>query len=293
MLRIHPTPPFRLDLTLQPLVRQSDNCLDRWDGKTFRRVFIRKNRPAELSIHQEGPPGDPILIMDVRGLSLGAENKVALLPTLSHMLGLGLQLETFTKMASRDPLLARLLEGAEGLKPSRFATAFEALVNAFSHSRNSDALACVNHFTLSHGATFEGRPAFPRPQDIAPKTVEAITQSGFTTAQASAIHAMASSLTEGKLDFKSWHEESNATVMERLVSMPGISRSIAEYVALMGLGRIDVFPTHDPAVLDALGHWLGLAATPILDEVPSLLSRWTPWRGMIYFHLLRQIQSKT
>lgn len=289
MLRIYPTPPFRLDLTVQPLARGSENLLDRWDGAAYRRVFVRKNRPAELSLIQEGTLDRPALVMEVRGLSMGAENKVALLPTLSHMLGFGLQLEPFLEMAACDPQLQQLIDNARELKPSRFATAFEALVNAFALEQAGDDLAIVNRFIQSFGVRFENRPAFPRPQDVSGRTTADLTAIGFSTEQAATLLDLAARLNDGRMDFKSWHRDDDATVVSRFAAMPGVSRGIAEYAALMGLGRLDVFPTNRPVILEALKSWLGLTEIPDSRAVAGLLSPWQPYQGMIYFHLLRKI----
>ena len=37
---LQPVPPFRRDLTVWTLRRRPDNALDRWDGRTYRRVLV-------------------------------------------------------------------------------------------------------------------------------------------------------------------------------------------------------------------------------------------------------------
>ena len=48
---------------------------------------------------------------------------------LHRLLGLGVDLSAFAAMADADPILGPLAERMRGLKPPRFPTVFEALVN--------------------------------------------------------------------------------------------------------------------------------------------------------------------
>ena len=73
---LEPVPPFRLDLTVWALRRHPDNAVDRWDGKTYRRVVPLSGLPVELAVEQVSPPEAPRLCATVRGLSLNSTSRL-------------------------------------------------------------------------------------------------------------------------------------------------------------------------------------------------------------------------
>ena len=56
-----PAPPFRLDLTVWVLRRLPINQMDRWDGKTYRRVLMLNDKPVEVALLQAGSARAPQL----------------------------------------------------------------------------------------------------------------------------------------------------------------------------------------------------------------------------------------
>jgi DNA-3-methyladenine glycosylase II len=52
------------------------------------------------------------------------------------------------------------------------------------------------------------------------------------------------------------------------------------------LGRIHIFPGDDVGVRNRLQDWMKVARPLDYEGVQRLLSRWKPYGGLIYFHLL-------
>ena len=67
---ITPIPPFRLDLTVWALRRRPENAVDRWDGRTYRRVLMIDRQAVEVAVHQSGGPEAPQLEVDLTGSRL-------------------------------------------------------------------------------------------------------------------------------------------------------------------------------------------------------------------------------
>ena len=69
----------------------------------------------------------------------------------------------------------------------------------------------------------------------------------------------------------------------------GVGRWTAEYAMLRGLGRLSIFPGDDVGARKKLREWLGItgaAGEMTYEKVNGLLSRWKPFAGFIYIHLL-------
>jgi DNA-3-methyladenine glycosylase II len=55
---------------------------------------------------------------------------------------------------------------------------------------------------------------------------------------------------------------------------------------LRGLGRIHLFPGDDVGARKNLQRWLNLKEPMSYEDVRRILSRWKPYAGFLYFHLL-------
>src|SRR5512143_1089562 len=88
-LHIRPRPPFRLDYTVWALRRQPHNRIDRWDDRTYRRVFVVDGAPLLARVTQEGPVQRPRLRVTAFGPSVVTEERTkrAIAALLKKILG--------------------------------------------------------------------------------------------------------------------------------------------------------------------------------------------------------------
>ena len=127
-----PRPPFRLDLTVWTLRRRPDNAIDRWDGQIYRRVLPLSDGAVEVAVKQVGLPDAPKLEIAVEGRLQHTHTKAAVSSDLQRLLGLGLDLGSFYRFAARHKTLHALAMRFRGMKPPRFASVFEGLINAIA-----------------------------------------------------------------------------------------------------------------------------------------------------------------
>ena len=193
-------PPFRLDLTVWALRRRPDNAIDRWDGRTYRRVLVLQGRPLEIEVVQIGEPDRAELQVTATGTGLGPDTEPCLRPLLSSLLGLQVDLEPFYRLAATDARLSALADRLLGLKPPRFPTLFEALINAIACQQITLTLGIrlLNrlaerygpavprgggqaHDGQAHdGQAHDGQVhGFPRPCDLAAADSDALRSLGF------------------------------------------------------------------------------------------------------------------
>jgi DNA-3-methyladenine glycosylase II len=208
------------------------------------------------------------------------------------MLGVRVDLSDFYRMAAADDLIASLATRFRGLKPPRFPSVFESLVNAVACQQLSleAGISLLNRLAESHGhpVSIDGSSlhAFPRPQDLARIEPKALRELGFSLRKAETIIALARAVVAGRIDLESLERLEDAEVLSRLTSLAGIGRWSAEYVLLRGLGRLYVFPGDDVGARNNLARWLGLEPPLDYAAVGHAVERWQPFAGMVYFHLL-------
>jgi DNA-3-methyladenine glycosylase II len=290
-LVLHPHAPFRLDLTVWALRRRALNEVDAWDGSTYRRVLLLDDVPVEVAVTQQAAADAPVLHVTLNSAgnrrNLQAEAHVA----LARMLSLELDIDPFYRLAATDPMLAPLAGRFRGLRPPRFASVFECLVNAVALQQLSleAGLTLLNRLARAYGAGSSAagnRHAFPEPAELVHVRPEAIRALGFSLRKATTIIAIATAACQGRLHLESLETCADEHVVETLTKIPGIGRWSAEYTLLRGLGRLHVFPGDDVGARKNLARWLGLAQPLDYAGVQRAVAGWRPYAGLIYFHLL-------
>ncbi len=290
--RLSPVAPFRLDLTVWTLRRRAENAVDRWDGATYRRVLPLGGTPVEVAVRQLGSPESPDLRVSVEGATSGSRVKGTVARLLDRMLGLKLDLGEFYGFAASDARLAGLVERFRGMRPPRFPTVFEGLVNGVACQQMSLTLGILllNRLSDSYGpAVGKANPtaqAFPRPEDLARLDLRALRPLGFSYQKSRAIIEAARAVCEGRLDLESLAAAPDQEAVERLQQLRGVGRWTAEYVLLRGLGRRHVFPGDDVGARNSLSRWLKLRKPLDYPRVHRALARWKGYGGLVYFHLL-------
>ncbi len=248
-----PRPPFRLDLTVWALRRLPHNTVDRWDGEKYSRVFAFNGRPVLLDLSQSGPADNPVVRCTVRGKRLRSETelKSRLGSLLKKMFGIDKDLSEFYRISRRDRNLRPLVEPFIGLKPPRFPSVFEALVNAVACQQVSlnVGITLLNRLAAAYGATFSFRGAsfraFPSPRDLSRSTHEDLRRLGFSHRKGRYIVDISLSLNKKGEDLQRLESITESEAVDYLSRIKGVGRWSSEYVLLRGLGRLNVFPGDD------------------------------------------------
>jgi DNA-3-methyladenine glycosylase II len=289
---LHPRAPFRLDLTVWALRRRALNEVDAWDGSTYRRVLVLDDTSVEVAVNQDGGTETPALHLTLTNADQRRNTRPEARATLEKMLSLELDIDPFYILAAADPVLAPLASRFRGLRPPRFASVFECLVNAVALQQLSLAagLTLLNRLSRSYGACVSaaGSPvyAFPEPAELAAAQPDSIRTLGFSLRKATTIVAIAHAANEGLLDLEALATRDDEHVVETLTQIAGIGRWSAEYTLLRGLGRLHVFPGDDVGARKNLARWLGLAEPLDYNGVQHAVAGWRPYAGLVYFHLL-------
>jgi DNA-3-methyladenine glycosylase II len=293
-LHIKPLQPFRLDLTVWALRRQPHNKIDLWDGKTYTRVFVLNGRPLKVEVRQEDQSKNFQLSVLVSGRRLGQieRTKLAISRLLQKILGTNENVDGFYRIADNDPQLSLLAKKFIGLKPPRFPTVFETLINAFACQQLSlnVGLTLLNRLAEAYGRSFDDKDsplrAFPLPEDLAAADPSVLRKLGFSRNKGQAIIGLARSVLDKKPDLESFESMSDRQALDVLLQLRGVGRWSAEYVLLRGLRRLAVFPGDDAGAQNNLQKFLPLKERPDYTTIKQIMLRWQPYQGFVYFHFL-------
>jgi DNA-3-methyladenine glycosylase II len=285
-----PPPPFRLDLTVWALRRRRDNAVDVWDGHTYRRALTLQGGTIEVAAVQGGSSAAPRLMVTLTGLRLDRQTEDAARAALARLLGLELDLSPFYRHAEGDPLLGTLAARFRGLKPPRFPTLFECLVNAIACQQLTltVGIRLLNRLVEAYGSAPGERTsrAFPRPTQLAGLPAERLRPLGFSGAKARSIVELATASSAGAFDPAAIERLDDGDALAALLPLRGVGRWTAEYALLRGLGRLRIFPGDDVGARNNLARWLDRRGPLDYAGVQAAVRRWQPFAGLVYFHLL-------
>lgn len=291
-IQVSPVPPFRLDLTALALRRRPVNAIDTWNGEIYSRVLAIDNVPMLVEVAQSGGARAPRLQVKATAHRMPRNARMCILRSMERLLGLRIDLRPFYRFARTDRRLNKLAERFIGVKPPRFPSVFEAIVNGIACQQLSlhVGLILLNRLAARIAVPFQTpngkRYAFPNPQDLSECPMRVFRRLGFSTNKGTALKQIAREIVAGQFDPEGLADLANEEAMQRLLALRGIGRWTAEYVLLRGLGRTDVFPADDVGAQNRLAKWLKLKGTLDYVSVNRKLARWRPYSGLIYFHLL-------
>jgi DNA-3-methyladenine glycosylase II len=242
-----------------------------------------------FQVKQTGSKEEPKLDIRIKGDLRNCNVDIKQL--IEKMLGTSIDLSDFYKMASEDKKLKRLVEPFKGLKPPRFPTLFESLVNGI----------CCQQLSLTVGITYLNRltehfgkkdekissyAAFPEPSALSKVDLPSLRTLGFSSQRAHAIIELGQSFYGSPVDFESFEGKDSDDILKELTNLKGVGRWTSEYVLLRGFGFLDIFPGDDIGARNSLKRIFDIEEKTDFKKILELISRWHPFEGLVYFHLL-------
>jgi DNA-3-methyladenine glycosylase II len=176
-------------------------------------------------------------------------------------------------LASREPAFARVIERHGIPEPRNSNRGAETLLRTIVGQQVSVAAA------RSMWAKLEA--AFGSPPDLhllLAATDEDLRAAGMSRQKAGYIRSLASLVISGELDLDELPGDDEEAIA-LLTKIKGIGRWSAEIYLLFAVGRGDVFPAGDLAVLIEIGRLMGLSERPTEKQLRELAEPWRPYRG--------------
>ncbi len=178
------------------------------------------------------------------------------------------------RLCRRDPDLARVVErwGVPPLWARR--PGFVTLVRIVLEQQVSLASAKAMYLRL---AAHLGQ--------VTPDAVRLLGQDGlrglgFTRQKAAYCHGIAIALLEGRLDLRRLGRIDDTGARQLLVALKGVGPWSADIYLLMALGRPDVWPPGDVALIQAMQDVKGLRLRPTSERAARIAAAWAPWRSV-------------
>lgn len=103
---------------------------------------------------------------------------------------------------------------------------------------------------------------------------------GFSRQKAGYCRGLAVGILDGSIDLDSLERASDTEARNALLAIRGVGQWTADVYLLFVLGRTDVWPHGDRALVVSMAENLGLDAVPSYDEAAVIAAAWSPWRAV-------------
>lgn len=211
---------------------------------------------------------------------------------VSRLFDLSANPRAITRVLSRDPLLAPLVERRPGLRVPGAWDPFEVAVRAVLGQQISVAGArtLAGRLVALCGRPLPKRLArpglthvFPSPAAVAEADVASV---GLPRARAAALKAFARAVADGSFTLAA--PKGLEDFEERLTALPGFGPWTAHVVALRAFGEGDAFPEGDLGLVKAMER-----AGVKKSRIAARAERWRPYRAYATLHLWASLADNT
>jgi DNA-3-methyladenine glycosylase II len=150
-----------------------------------------------------------------------------------------------------------------------------------------------------------GRAAYGRLErlagDVAPECVAALSEAelrtaGLTRQKSAYIRALAQAIVAGEFDPDGLAALDDDDARGALIKLKGVGAWTADIYLLMALGRADIWPSGDLALVAAIREVKRLRSLPSSDRIGRITRAWSPWRAVaarvLWHHYLSTPRSR-
>jgi DNA-3-methyladenine glycosylase II len=180
----------------------------------------------------------------------------------------------FTEVARLDPDMKRVLsevgEPDVTLRPRGFAMFLRGII--------------AQQVSVKAAASIYGRVEDKAGQPVTAEKIQKLgvmgcRELGMSQRKAEYALGLAEAELRGQIDFGDLEQMPDEEAIARLVELRGIGRWTAEVYLLLSLGRPNIWPAADLALMNAIGRIKKLENRPTIGQATDIAELWKPWRG--------------
>jgi DNA-3-methyladenine glycosylase II len=184
-----------------------------------------------------------------------------------------------------DPILAAIIDrvgdyGIEFRDPD-----FSTLVKSIVYQQLSGRVASVIFGRL---VTAAGDPLTPH--NILKLRPARMRSLGLSTQKTKYIRDLARHTRDGRVVFAELPQLSDQEIIDRLTRVRGVGTWTVHMFLIFALRRLDILPTGDLGIRNAIRKAYGLKELPLAAEMEELAARWRPYCTVASWYLWRSLE---
>jgi len=290
-VRLKVTPPYDFQRSAGVFGRLPNQVSDYYIGGEYRRVLQGAEGTCLVGVSSRGPSDDP----EIRVRALVPESAIVspgVAERISWILGSDFDLKPLYQLMDLERETSALKDSLYGLKPTRSADLFEAVVIAISEQRVSlsTAMAVRQRLAERFGVSIEheGRRyhGLPSASALAQCTTAELISVGLSEMKATAMLAVAGLVRDDEAALHSIFSLPVGEVMSTMTRIRGIGPWTVAYVLSRGAGRYADPPLKDTALRRGIAKWYGSGAGATDGAVRRILSRFGEYSAYAAFYFI-------
>jgi DNA-3-methyladenine glycosylase II len=184
-----------------------------------------------------------------------------------------------------DPILAAIIDrvgdyGIEFRDPD-----FSTLVKSIVYQQLSGRVASVIFGRLVMAA---GDPLTPH--NVLKLRPARMRSLGLSTQKTKYIRDLARHTRDGRVVFAELAQLSDQEIIDRLTRVKGVGTWTVHMFLIFALRRLDILPTGDLGIRNAIRKAYGLKELPLAAEMEELAARWRPYCTVASWYLWRSLE---
>ncbi|HKJ69612.1 MAG TPA: hypothetical protein VKA68_16770 [bacterium] len=286
-IHIQPVLPYSFDLTMKEIQWYPLDVTERITGNRLLRGFRLPDQQTVLTVISDEKntglradmyAGSPVDTQDVSRL-------------VRRILNLDLALTRWYSRIRPDVPMLQIIEQLHGFKPVAKPTIFESLVSAILEQQLNVEFACTLETRLirKYGTHLKAHSGsvwlFPTPDALASLGYETLKPLQISSAKSRYIIDIARRVADGSLDLESWHELPDDQLMRNLLSLRGVGRWTAEYVAMFGYRRYNHAPAADIGLRNAVTALTDSDEQLSEEATRAYMDQWAEYRGLATYYI--------
>jgi DNA-3-methyladenine glycosylase II len=199
-------------------------------------------------------------------------------------------IEASSHLAAHDSKLAQIIAASPACDFAPHTDYYGALVNSIIGQQLSvkAAAAIKKRFRELFGSE-----NYPSPEAILEKSTEDLRAVGLSFAKIKYIRDLAEHVLDGRLTFKNLAAQTNQEIITELTDVKGIGEWTVHMFLMFCVGRLDVLPTGDLGVRNAVRNIYGFQDAPSPAEVKEIAAKnsWHPYETVASWYLWRSLDN--
>lgn len=188
-------------------------------------------------------------------------------------------------LRASDPAMKRVVEAVGPCRMTYLEPEMSTLVRSIVHQQLSGKAARTILGRLHEAVGDEGYT----PARIAKLRMPKLRSLGLSAQKASYLKDLASRTGRGDLDFNALPALPDEAVIEKLTEVKGVGVWTAQMFLMFALRRMDVMPTGDLGIRNAIQKVYAMEAPPKPVEMEAISQPWRPYRTVACWYLWRSL----
>jgi DNA-3-methyladenine glycosylase II len=290
---LKPPAPFDFQLTAE-IFSDGEPDIQRYEDGKFWQVIRVNGKLVLVTVRSIGDTEHPKLSIALTPEeTLSRRHMTKIRSTVSRMLNLDFDLNTFYEQVKNEKRLTALTKKLRGLKSPTTPTAYEALIVSVIEQQISLDIAHMieNRLVRSFGDTVEidGRLfyAFPTAQKLASASMPRLRKCGLSGRKSEYIREISALVAERRLDLENLAKNrSFEEILTTLDNVRGVGVWTAELTMVRGMQRLEALPADDLGLRRAVSHFYRRNRILSNDEVRKIAQEWGTWKGLAGFYII-------